>query len=504
MPDPLRVAVVAASAEVPEWMAWAVQRIAALPELELWAVVAADGTAAAAGSTLAARLFERADARAFGAAAALRPARLAPAAPADGEPDVVVALTADGRGAWAGAAPRLGVWSLVPLEDGPAGPERLADLRGRRPTTATALVRVDGVRWRQIARTTSPVHPLSLTRTRNRAAWASAHMLVRALRAAATSARPPSAPGRPAVAVAVPPSGTATAVHAAAAGGRVLAARARAAWSRPEWFVAVRTRSADGAVAGPFRPLPNPPGRYLADPFPFALGDSAHLFVEDYSRAAGKAVISVCDELPGGGWSPPRPVLEAAHHLSYPLVFAHAGGVYMLPEAGESGRVQLFRARAFPDEWEPDRVLLDGLRAVDATLHAQDGVLWLFAHVVEGPGDAGALHLWSAATLDGPWTPHPCNPVATDPCGARPAGRLFRRDGLLIRPGQDCTRRYGEAVVFNRVDALTPRDYAETPIGRLDPDWLPGLLGTHTFTLDDRHEWVDGERRTPRALRRRP
>ena len=259
--------------------------------------------------------------------------------------------------------------------------------------------------------------------------------------------------------------------------GRTVAARARAVWSRPEWFVAVRRRSADGAVAGPFRPLPNPPGRYLADPFPFELGGSAHLFVEDYAYAAGRAVISVCDELPGGAWSPPRTVLEAPHHLSYPFVFDHEGAVYLLPEAGESGRVQLYRARAFPDTWEPDRVLLDGLRAVDATLHAQDGLLWLFAHVVDGPGDAGALHLWSAATLDGPWTPHPANPVATDPRGARPAGRLFRRDGLLIRPGQACARRYGEAVVFHRVDALTADEYAETAIDRLDPDWVPDCSG---------------------------
>ena len=163
--DPLRVAVVAGSLPVPEWIAWTVARIGAAPGLELWSVTALDTPRRADGrSTAAGRLYEWADARAFGAAAALRPARLAPAATRDGEPDVVVALVADGRGAWPGPAPRLGVWALVPLEDGPVAPERFADVRDRRATTATALVRVDGIRWREIGRTTSPVHPLSLAR----------------------------------------------------------------------------------------------------------------------------------------------------------------------------------------------------------------------------------------------------------------------------------------------------------------------------------------------------
>jgi hypothetical protein len=496
--EPLRVAIVVASLDVPEWMAWTVARIASLPGLQLWSVATAGRPGGAGGaSSRAGRLYERADARAFGPAPALRPARLAAVAAGDGEPDVVVALAAAAGGAFPGPPPRLGVWALRPLEAGPVAPVRFADQRARRGTTTTALVRVDGHVPSEIERTTSPVHPLSLTRTRNAAAWAAAHLVVRALQAAAAG-RVPSASGQEPAASGAPPSVVEAAAYTAGTAARAVAARARAVWSRPEWFVAVRRRSADGAITEPFRPLPNPPGRYLADPFPFEHDGVTHLFVEDYAHAAGRAVISVCDALPGGGWSAPRTVLEAPHHLSYPFVFEHEGAIYLLPEAGESGRVQLHRAVAFPDVWEPDRVLLDGVRAVDATLHEQDGLLWLFAHVVEGPGDAGALHLWSAAGLAGPWTPHPGNPVATDPCGARPAGRLFRRGDDLIRPGQDCTRRYGEAVVWNRVDVLTPGRYAETVVGRLEADWLPGLLGTHTFTVAGRHEFVDGYRRVRR------
>ena len=52
-------------------------------------------------------------------------------------------------------------------------------------------------------------------------------------------------------------------------------------WLRAEWFVAVRARSSDGKADAPPLPLPNPRGRYLADPFPIEVGGRHFLFVED-------------------------------------------------------------------------------------------------------------------------------------------------------------------------------------------------------------------------------
>ena len=148
-------------------------------------------------------------------------------------------------------------------------------------------------------------------------------------------------------------------------------------------------------------------------------------------------------------------------------------------------------------------MLLDGLTALDATLYIEDGIFWLFANVVEGQEDSGQLWLFSSPSLDGVWRPHPRNPVVTDPGTARPAGRLFRREGLLIRPGQDCSRGYGEAVVLNRVDALTS-EYRETAVERIEPNWLRGIQGTHTYTFDSRYECLDGYRHVSRLRIRAP
>jgi hypothetical protein len=236
----------------------------------------------------------------------------------------------------------------------------------------------------------------------------------------------------------------------------------------------------------------------LADPFPVEVDGRHFLFVEDYSHEAGRGAISVTEAGADGTWSPPRRVLEREHHLSYPFVFEHEGEVYMLPETGETGRIELHHAVDFPYGWQLDRVLLDGLTAVDATLHKEDGLFWLFANVVEGEEDRGELWLFSSRSLDGEWRPHARNPIVTDPGTARPAGRLFKRGGILIRPSQDCSRGYGEAVVLNRVDALSPSEYRETPVARIEPNWLTGLEGTHTYTFDSRYEYLDGHRHVGR------
>ena len=154
--------------------------------------------------------------------------------------------------------------------------------------------------------------------------------------------------------------------------------------------------------------------------------------------------------------------------------------MYLIPETWDEQRVDLWRCRRFPDDWTRERTLLDGVSMSDPTLHRQDGKLWLFGTVSEVRARANdELHIYMADTLEGAWRPHPANPVVSDRGRARPAGRLFFRDGHLMRPGQDCYGRYGRAVVLNRIDELNERSYAEIPVGRIDGSWLAANAGVH-------------------------
>jgi len=252
--------------------------------------------------------------------------------------------------------------------------------------------------------------------------------------------------------------------------------------------------------------LPDDGRRFYADPFPISVAGTTHLFVEDYPHATGKAIISAVRFGPDGPDGAPVPVLEEAHHLSYPFVFTREGCVWMVPEASAAGTVDLYRATRFPGGWVKEATLLSGVVASDATLVEHGGLWWIFATVrdagLDAPAGAGsfhdALHLWSAPDFRGPYTPHPANPVLVDPTLARPAGRIVARGGRLIRPIQDCAAGYGRALVLARIDRLDQEGFAQTVIGRVEPGpaWPGNRL--HTLNAGGGIECIDGAGRAPR------
>jgi hypothetical protein len=513
----LGVAVLIESFIVPEWVRRTVARIDASDAFDLTAVIPTAGvlvgmtTAPERKPHLAYRLYEWLDRRVFGPAPAMRDAGLSamasgrPLLAGVGQVDVVVSFLPPDQTIWEGPPPRYGVWTLAPVDDGrPASaPSRFWALCDGSRTANTAVVSLGNGLTRVVAEAAAPVHWLSLTRTRNAAAWSSSRLVLQCLRSLQQEGGLLPGGGAPAQRRDLP-SPAATVSHAARSAVRAVVAQSRKAWLREEWFVATRARTDDPRARGLARVIPNPAGRFLGDPFPIEVDGHHFLFVEDYSHDDRRGAISVSEMDGDGHWSPPRKILERDHHLSYPFVFAHEGGIYMIPETNEAGRIELHRAVEFPHRWHLERVLVDGLRAVDATLHLEDGLFWLFASVLEEHEDAGELWLFFSPSLDDEWRAHPGNPIVIDPGSTRPAGRLFRREGTLIRPSQDCARVYGEAVVLNRVDVLSPSEYRETPVDRIEPDWLRGVERTHTYTFDSRYECLDGYRHVRRLRVRRP
>ena len=59
---------------------------------------------------------------------------------------------------------------------------------------------------------------------------------------------------------------------------------------------------------------------------------------------------------------------------------------------------------------------------------------------------------------------------------------MFTDDrGRLIRSAQDTAVRYGYAVLLFHVETLTPTDFAETLLHKVEPDWHRDVVGMHTF-----------------------
>ncbi|MBF0482283.1 MAG: hypothetical protein HQK81_14165 [Desulfovibrionaceae bacterium] len=274
------------------------------------------------------------------------------------------------------------------------------------------------------------------------------------------------------------------------------------ALTREQWFLAFG-RDAGGLPsslrgATPVYPTADWGSGGMADPFFLAHGGETFLFFEQIETASGKGVIAAARMTPEGCPSDVKIVLEQEFHLSYPFVFRHGGEIFMMPESAQAGRLDLYRAAAFPRRWEFFRTLLDGLYLVDGTLFEYNGRFWLFGAVrVEGGASHDELYLFSGPSPFGPFAAHPKNPVVSDVRRARPAGRIFMDNGRIIRPAQDCSLHYGRAVEFREIVVLTDTDYAETHAGRMTPAGIGGNLKTHAFERLGALWAADGLRRVP-------
>ena len=80
---------------------------------------------------------------------------------------------------------------------------------------------------------------------------------------------------------------------------------------------------------------------------------------------------------------------------------------------------------------------------------------------------------------------------------ARPAGRLFRRGGELVRPAQDCSRIYGGGIRLCVIDTLSETEFAEHEAELIRPSFVPGAEALHTMSEAGGFQVYDA--RLPRA-----
>jgi hypothetical protein len=270
-------------------------------------------------------------------------------------------------------------------------------------------------------------------------------------------------------------------------GARVAARAVDKAMHIEQWSLAFAFNRELNAELGGFSRLIPAKDRDWADPFAIEKNGRYYVFFEELPYAAGKAHISMIEVRADGSTSAPLKVLERDYHLSYPFLFEHEGELYMLPESARNRTLELYRCVDFPHAWRLERVLIEGLRLVDATLHKGADRWWMFANSAPQGSRMfdDELHLFHAESPLAEWRPHPANPVKSDARSSRPAGALFSRNGTLYRPAQVCVPRYGAGIALQRVLKLTSAEYAERQVQRLLPPEASGphgeLRGLHTM-----------------------
>jgi hypothetical protein len=198
---------------------------------------------------------------------------------------------------------------------------------------------------------------------------------------------------------------------------------------------------------------------YVADPFLLRHRDTWYMYFEVLLRQSRRGVIGFATSHDGLSSKYQRIALDEPFHLAYPQVFRCRDSIYMLPETLGANAVRLYRATHFPGRFEPVCDLIEGQWA-DPTIFFDQGLWWMLA--CSTPHENRTLHLFFAEELQGPWSPHPRNPVvADDRHTARPGGRVRRIDGHLTRFAQDCVPKYGSRLRAIEILELDRASYRE-------------------------------------------
>ncbi|MCW5800897.1 MAG: hypothetical protein KIT31_00680 [Deltaproteobacteria bacterium] len=494
--EPLRVGVAlddARSRRAPAWVARAIEYIQASAEARIVAIL---DRGPPPQPSVARRAYDALDRRLFRIAndplaAVAVDDRLAgvpidlPERARDHRLDVIIDF---GAPPIAAAAARHGVWSY-------SFGDPLRDILTRTPVTGSFVHDAEGnALYESWART----DPVSLRRNRTSSHWKASTFAARLLRdlhrrGADASAPRPHRVDRPAVAAA---AGLRT------FGRELLRDRARRLVGRDPWVLAYRIDADRGPVPSASEDteltlLVPPLDRFWADPFVTPAPDGWFLFLEERCYDEPHAHISVMHVDRAGRIGPPSRALATPYHLSYPFVFAWSGSWWMIPETSRNRTVELWRATEFPHRWVRERVLLEDVIAVDATLIEHGGRWWMFCNVGErGASKDDELHLFHATTPLGPWIPHSTNPTKSDVRSARPAGRPWQVDGVWYRPAQDGSGGYGSRIVIHRIDRLDEQAFAETATGTLVAD--ERFVGLHTINACDGLTVVDVRAWRPR------
>jgi len=229
-------------------------------------------------------------------------------------------------------------------------------------------------------------------------------------------------------------------------------------------------------------------GQWLADPFLYEYEGKHYLFVEQYLEGKQRAAIGVYEFVDGIPVNN-KIIIENNYHMSYPCVFYHKGKHYMIPESSANNTIDLYVCDSFPYNWSHKATLLSGEKYVDSTVFFDDETIYLLSYKSDKSGWKLVLFELS---MDKYKMQKLCEKVYSENTG-RPAGFLYH-EGMLVRPSQDCRKKYGEALILNEVDVINNKSFEEHPssfISCRDIVFPIDIQRIHTLNRDSQYEVVD-------------
>jgi hypothetical protein len=229
--------------------------------------------------------------------------------------------------------------------------------------------------------------------------------------------------------------------------------------------------------------------RWFADPFILKISeDEIVVFVEECQIAAPKGIL--CELVVDRKTMRLKKryvLLTAETHLSYPAIFRYGKKVYVYPENGASGQLNIYEYDELNHRLiNPVCILKESV--ADSTILELDGQYYLIATRSDNSQECAFLYI--SKSLFGPFKILTEEPVQGSREQSRPAGNWIINGTDLFRPAQNCEIRYGNAISMMRVVSLTP--FTEHAEFFLAPSSFAYNRGLHTVNFYENVCVIDG------------
>lgn len=180
-------------------------------------------------------------------------------------------------------------------------------------------------------------------------------------------------------------------------------------------------------------------------------------------------------------------LLELDTHLSYPAIIRHDGKIFVYPENGASGKLNIYEYDETKHRLINPVCILEEAVA-DATIVEHDGCYFMVA--TKYPDTQGNAFLFYSNSIFGPFVQVYETSVQTNRNCSRPGGNWFIINDILYRPAQDCSKKYGGALSLMRIEDI--RKIKELLALYLKPGKGRYCLGLHTLNFKSGLCVIDG------------
>ena len=218
---------------------------------------------------------------------------------------------------------------------------------------------------------------------------------------------------------------------------------------------------------------------WFADPFILDVNDDEiHVLVEEFYKPIHRGRISrLIIDKKEFELKQKDVVLEFPTHLSFPAILRNEEGIFIYPENGESGELNLFRYFPETNKCEKCKTIIDEALA-DAIITTINGIEMLFC--TKQPNPNGNILYMYFKEPSGHFTEK--EKFVFRENIARMAGDFIEYKGRLFRPTQECNVQYGHAVTLQEV-TLKGDNIHFNEIRRMYSTHRKLNVGMHTFNM---------------------